>query len=479
LSIRARSIPGSQANDAPLTAQSDETPQRDALYLAALFALSLVAYRAPWAVVYVPAALGLALLTLLRLDLALLLVPFYLPFFPASKHIGRLEFSPSELLILLDAVALVALILSRRLRPDWARLARTPFLPPAALLAAAALVSTLLAADRHVAAEWFRWTIAEPLLYFFMLLIALRSERRWWYLTVSAVLGGAVSAAIAIGQSLTATSGTALPVVQVRLQQARGVYGSPDNLGLLYDRIVPLWLALMLATSSLVRRVFWGLVGAVLLLALLLAYSRGAWLALAIGVLLFVAWALPWGKWLALGALLGALLLGVAAGPRIARALTSGHSGTASMRLIIWNAAARMIRDHPVFGVGPDNFQHYYAPTRKQDRWQNECAPGVGYVGNNDQGQPCFSHPHNEFLDFWLSTGIAGLAAFIWIQVVFWRQAMAGIRARDVLTLGASAAMVAALVHGLVDNSYFLPDLAVLFWILCALVSRTPVRWRR
>jgi hypothetical protein len=32
--------------------------------------------------------------------------------------------------------------------------------------------------------------------------------------------------------------------------------------------------------------------------------------------------------------------------------------------------------------------------------------------------------------------------------------------------------MAASLVHGLVDNSYFLPDLAVLFWILCALVAR-------
>jgi O-antigen ligase len=131
-----------------------------------------------------------------------------------------------------------------------------------------------------------------------------------------------------------------------------------------------------------------------------------------------------------------------------------------------------MIRDHPVLGIGPDNFQHYYAPTRKQDRWQNQCPPGLGYVGTNAEGEPCQSHPHNEFLDFWLSTGVIGLAAFIWLEVVFWRIVASRLAGRNPLILGAAAAMAASLVHGLVDNSYFLPDLAVLFWILCALVAR-------
>lgn len=472
MSIPARSIPGSQASDASLTLRAAGSAWGEWLHLAALATLSLVAYLAPWPVLYGPAAFGLAILTFLRIDLALLLVPFYLPLFPATKHIGRLEFSPSELLIALDSVAMAALIVARRVRVDWGRLARFPFLPPAALLAVAGLASTVLAADRHVAAEWFRWTILEPLLYFFMLLIALRAGRYWWYLVASAVFGGLVTGAVAIGQSFGATSGTVLPLLGVRLQQARGAYGSPDNLGLLYDRVVPLWLSFVPAASDRARRILWGLAGAVLLAALLLAYSRGAWLALAAGVLLFLAWSLPWGRWVALAALLCAVLLGIAAGPRIARALASGHSGTASMRLTIWDAATRMVRDHPVFGIGPDNFQHYYAPTRSQDRWQSECAPGLGYVGNSANGQPCLSHPHNEFLDFWLSTGLAGLLAFIWLEAVFWKQAITRIRARDLLAIGAGAAMAAALIHGLVDNSYFLPDLAVLFWILCALVSR-------
>jgi hypothetical protein len=33
--------------------------------------------------------------------------------------------------------------------------------------------------------------------------------------------------------------------------------------------------------------------------------------------------------------------------------------------------------------------------------------------------------------------------------------------------------MTVVVVHGLVDNSYFLPDLALTFWLFCALLQMT------
>jgi O-antigen ligase len=86
------------------------------------------------------------------------------------------------------------------------------------------------------------------------------------------------------------------------------------------------------------------------------------------------------------------------------------------------------------------------------------------------------SHPHDEFLDAWLSTGIVGLGAFLWLQVVFWRLVLRTWRqllstSRRLLVLGAAGAMLAGLLHGLVDNGYFLMDLSILFWLLCGLVQ--------
>jgi putative inorganic carbon (hco3(-)) transporter len=438
-----------------------------------LAGLSLVFYLAPWPPLYLPAGLLLAALTLFRLDLALLLVPFYLPFFPAPKHVGHWQFAPSELLIVLDVLAAIALVASRRVTVPWNAAIRSRFAAPAALLVVAGIASTAAAADRHVALEWLRWTIAEPVLYFVLLLAFLRQGRYWVYLALSAVLGGTVVGAIGIGQSLVATDGPTVPLLGVHLQQAKGAYGSPDNLGLLYDRIVPLWLPLALSAAPL-RRIAYGILGVILAAALFLAYSRGAWVAVAIAAVAVLIWSRHWGRWLAVATVVLVALVGAAAGPKIAQTLTSGHAGTASKRLVIWTAAARMVRDHPLLGIGPDNFQHYYAPTRQQDRWQSECPPGVGYVGTNAHGEPCLSHPHNEFLDFWLSTGVAGLIAFLWLELVFWKEVAGWLARRDPLVLGAAAAMLASLIHGLVDNSYFLPDLAVLFWILCALLS-----WRR
>ncbi|HEV7217074.1 MAG TPA: hypothetical protein VGP33_18350, partial [Chloroflexota bacterium] len=51
---------------------------------------------------------------------------------------------------------------------------------------------------------------------------------------------------------------------------------------------------------------------------------------------------------------------------------------------------------------------------------------------------------------------------------------------RRALALGVTASLVVALLHGLVDNSYFLADLAVLFWLalgsLQLLAQETPLR---
>jgi O-antigen ligase len=87
----------------------------------------------------------------------------------------------------------------------------------------------------------------------------------------------------------------------------------------------------------------------------------------------------------------------------------------------------------------------------------------------------CISHPHNLFLDFWLSTGVVGLAAALWLIGLF---AFLGVRGWLAAPaqwsgplLGALLVMVAIVVHGEVDNSYFLPDLSVIFWLCLGVAS--------
>jgi O-antigen ligase len=115
-----------------------------------------------------------------------------------------------------------------------------------------------------------------------------------------------------------------------------------------------------------------------------------------------------------------------------------------------------MLRDHPWFGVGLDNFLHYYGdyvqPGAEIDRW--------------------LSHPHNLLLDFWLRLGLGGLhvvAILILEFVRASRRALLYSRCEPLrgLAVGLTAGMGAALVHGLIDASFFVVELA--FWFMLAL----------
>jgi O-antigen ligase len=282
------------------------------------------------------------------------------------------------------------------------------------------------------------------------------------------VLAGIASAGVGLWQ---AASGTALTLVPgTTIERVRALYGSPDNLGLLFDRALPVWIALAIgARRPLVLRALLWAVGAIMTAVLILTYSRAAWVAIAIATLVMIALYTPWGRYVLVAAFVVAGAGALVEGTRLVHTFRSAQTPTTQRRLDLWRSSLRMVRDHPLFGVGPDNFLHYYAPAHQT---YIPCPHGLGYMNPEAHDEPCLSHPHDEILDFWLSTGILGLLAFLWLQFVFWRNAVARWRVhRDVITLGVMGAMVAALVHGLVDNSYFLVDLSLYFWLLCAMVS--------
>jgi putative inorganic carbon (hco3(-)) transporter len=129
--------------------------------------------------------------------------------------------------------------------------------------------------------------------------------------------------------------------------------------------------------------------------------------------------------------------------------------GTTFFRLQLWQSLVAMIRDHPFLGVGLDNFLYLY-----QQR----------YILPTALAEANLSHPHNLILHFWLQLGLLGLAAALWLvgqafvlaHRVYTHSADPLTR---VLALGAAGSLVDFVVHGMIDNSYFLPDLAIIFWL--------------
>src|SRR5438445_13843258 len=118
-----------------------------------------------------------------------------------------------------------------------------------------------------------------------------------------------------------------------------------------------------------------------------------------------------------------------------------------------------MVRDHPLLGIGLDNFA---------------VLDQQVYLREGAAAEPNLSHPHNWLLHMWLELGLLGVAAFGWLLGRFWQAARRA--PKTWLVAGALGAMADLLVHGLIDNSYFLVDLAFVFWLTLALVEVEPGR---
>ena len=375
-----------------------------------------------------------------------------LPLDLETRALGPLAVSSSELMILAAALASGLRWLFRApfsLRP-------TAFDRPIALFLVSALLSLLVTGYLRLSLRELRTLILEPVLAFYLLLAWFPGRAIRWPLT--AFLAGAVG--VALAGLLGWPSGWGVSQAEgVRRLQA--TYPSPNHLGLLLGRALP-WLVALAWFGGSWRRS--AVIGALIVAAALLAtYSLGGWLG-TFAALLTLAWALGRGRLLAaatgLGVIVGLAGLAVFRTERLWQHLEPGR-GTTFFRLQLWQSALAMVRDHPLLGVGLDNFLYLYQ--------QRYILPGARAEAN-------LSHPHNLVLHFWLQLGLPGLVAALWLLAAAFALARRLFytscdRLTRALAIGAAASLVDFVVHGLIDNSYFLLDLAIVFWLTLALLE--------
>ena len=105
-------------------------------------------------------------------------------------------------------------------------------------------------------------------------------------------------------------------------------------------------------------------------------------------------------------------------------------------RLVLWRAAGLMFAEHPIVGVGPDNFRLEYGR----------------YAGLS--GADRRVHSNNMYFEVLTGSGLVGGLAFAWLFAAAVRQAVQFRRGTPGLPLapGIIAAGVAIVLHGLVDS---------------------------
>jgi len=216
-------------------------------------------------------------------------------------------------------------------------------------------------------------------------------------------------------------------------------------------------------------------IAAAIAIATLLTGSRGGYLGLFAtgGAFVFVVVAMIWRDQPKLRMPMIAVLLVGAAGSLLALHFVPGfeqritsifagseHSSNA-FRMNVWRSSFNMFKDNWWFGIGPGN-QTF------------RLAYGLYMISGFDAlGTYCVP------LEVAVEAGLLGIASFIALvvclfaraHVAFWRGSVFADSWQRWLAVGAAAALVGMMVHGLVDTVFYRPQVQFIFWLIVALLT--------
>ncbi len=325
---------------------------------------------------------------------------------------------------------------------------------------AIATLSLFFSERLDVASNEWRVVILEPALFYFLFRAIRPNHKELWIIWDAFVLSGLLVAGYGLWQYAFARD--TLITAEGGLLRLRSFYGSPNNVALYLGRVLPMVTAVALLGHAIPthRRRAYTLAIIPIALAFLLTFSKGGLFLGAPAALLFIFW--QWQKqagrrtwpWLISFGVLGVIGLLIAQQiPQLAGRLDlTGTTGV--FRLNLWGASLQMVAEHPWLGVGLDNFLYAYRGR---------------YIFDAAWQEPNLNHPHNILLDFATRLGLLGLLAGGWL---FWEYAR---RLKKLLNetqpvhlplvIGLSGMVVDIVAHGLVDHSFFLVDLAFVFYL--------------
>lgn len=378
--------------------------------------------------------------------------------FALRRFLPALAASWDELL-LLAIIALWPLQMALRGHLEWRRSRLDiPLLLYFSLLL---FLYFLRSPDADLAREGLRVYLEYPL-WFWAGYQLLMSRRQF-----TALLGGMLGlaglvAAYGIAQYLL---GVEMPASWVDQAEAGvklrifSIFTSPNVLGSYLMIFIPAALALLFTARGRLSRAGLALLLLLLLAAEALTFSRGAWLALLLALLVF---SLLYRPWLLAALAAGALAvpkLVPAVGARISYMLSSAYiaSSNRAGRLARWQNALELWQREPWFGLGYGRFGGAVAARR---------IPGAYYVDN-------------FYLKTAVETGLVGLLALLWLLLSLLRALLEGWRrladpGLKLLAAGLLAGLCGVMAHNLVENIFEAPVMAAQFWLLAGLTAALP-----
>jgi putative inorganic carbon (HCO3(-)) transporter len=319
---------------------------------------------------------------------------------------------PKLLVARLLLIALLALFAARLLSTRVLALKRTPLDLPLAVFLASAAISTVVAVNLNVAlfGIYSRYdgllTLVTYAGLYWLSVQALAGPAEARSLLRTLLVSAYVAAAVAIVQEIVDASQQGSP------GHAIGLFGHWNVLGAFLAIGWPLALWEVVSAVSRPARLLAINAALVIGIALILTFSRSAWVggvAGTIAVLAGARWPARRSLVAGAGALLAAILLlgalDMAGGAQLesdlsARAQSVLHPAEWGPRMLIWQDSLKVIASRPILGYGPDTFglvfPHY-----------------TSYFGE------LIDKAHAETLQIAATQGLVGLAAYAFLLFAF------------------------------------------------------------
>ncbi|WP_353093403.1 O-antigen ligase family protein [Tissierella praeacuta] len=238
--------------------------------------------------------------------------------------------------------------------------------------------------------------------------------------------------------------------------RAFSIVGSPNILGVIFVLFIPIAISMFITHKNKYMKMFYLCASGFMTLGLLLTLSRGAWLAFALAMFIFIISLNPRlivpfmafvGIFILFGGSLSQRLLFMLSPVYLVKSAAGG-------RLYRWDIGLKMWRRNRLFGVGLGRFG--------------------GAVAINNQLAPFYLD--NYYLKTLTEMGIYGIVGLAFVVICFIIFSIKIIRYQDdirkrIVAIGLFSGAIGVLAQNFVENIFEVPAMIIYFWIVIALIN--------
>ena len=234
-------------------------------------------------------------------------------------------------------------------------------------------------------------------------------------------------------------------------------FQNPNVFGEYLLLVVPFSIMLVADSKGILKKLFWSGITAILVLSLVLTFSRGCWLGLMLSCFVL---AILFDKrliWLGVIALIAAPF--VLPQTILERFMSIGNmqDTSTSYRVYIWLGTIAMLKDYFFCGIGLGTTSF------------NTIYPLYSY------SEIVAPHSHSLYLQLFVEYGLVGFIVFIGIMYNYFKETLIHYKkSRDYMTMASIAAMAGFLLQSATDYTWYNYRLVLIFWIVIAIgISNT------